>query len=234
MRHLLGANNDDPAETTDREGSGDEGGPCDQCRPCSGADRKLGREQAVRKIEKPAIDAPAGRGRKEGRKEVRAQRGTRQFMAAGNNAAVGRQRVPPPFAAPRRPNPPPPRQSQPDYQVRAAPARVVSPGPPQGDFAPGATTSDRLSTFSRFVWGEEKKYEFRPATRRDVFHPADNRNLSPARQGERDRGGASMSREQPGFRCLCYDQEIENNAFLKIAEPSVLNLKQISLLKNKQ
>lgn len=87
---FLGANNGGQAKAVEGS-SGVEGGVGGRFRCCTSADRS--REEAVRKIEEPAIGASAGLGgEKEGRKEGSAGL-ARQFMATGNNAAVGRQRV---------------------------------------------------------------------------------------------------------------------------------------------
>jgi hypothetical protein len=79
-------------------------------------------------------------------------------MAAwpGNNAAVGRQRVLATLRHPVSAKSPSLRDGvserlhgpRPTLR-RFRPGRVTR-GPPRGDFATGATTSDRLSTFSRF------------------------------------------------------------------------------------
>lgn len=128
------------------------------------APARIGREEAVRKIEEPAIGSSAGLGgEKEGRKEGSVGL-ARQFMATGNNAAVGRQRVLSPSILPPYVGRTPaaatelarlygPRLTS--HSPFLLSGRVVSPvGYPQGNFPTGATTSDRLSTLARF--GERK------------------------------------------------------------------------------
>lgn len=132
------------------------------------APARIGREEAVRKIEEPAIGSSAGLGgrEKEGRKEGSVGL-ARQFMATGNNAAVGRQRVLSPSTLPPYVGRTPaaatelarlysPRLTS--HSPFLLSGRVMSPvGSLQGNFLAGATTSDRLSALARFG-GRKRKY----------------------------------------------------------------------------
>lgn len=126
---------------------------------CS-ADRSRGGGKEDRGASYRLVCGTRGRkGRKEGSVGL-----ARQFMATGNNAAVGRQRVLSPSILPPYVGRTPaattelarlygPRLTS--HSPFLLSGRVVSPvGYPQGNFPTGATTSDRLSALARF--GERK------------------------------------------------------------------------------